>query len=229
MLEIKPILRGADETLRELASLPGVFAAAARSALSSVGYEGQQTLKYQSTEPRLHPWTNILRKTRDRDGKQRTVKNSKKKWVMKTENMGYHGMFAGKKLFRQRQYRERKAVLNPMRSDLGNTNQVAMAKMMNAITYEVAQQQGKVRIGVVRQDRKIRRLFMLNAEEQHTPMTRKKQQMLFAMRIPVSKGLQETVSPERDVLGKGFDKFLPKVDGIFAAKFYASLGRKLGR
>lgn len=229
MLEVKPILKGVDETLAELASLPGVFFSATRSALSSVGYEGQQTIKYTDTSPRLHPWTNILRKTRDREGRQRMVKNSKKKWVLKTENMGYYGMFAGKKLYRQRQYKERKAVLNPMLGQLGDTQQIAMARIMNAIRYEVDGQKGIVRIGVIDRNQKLRALFFQQMQERRTPMTRKKQQMLFAMRIPVSKGLRETVSPMRDPINKGWENFATKVNGLFAAKFYQALGRRFDK
>jgi hypothetical protein len=207
-LDFKFDLKAVSDTTKELMVLPGIFTRGRISALKAVGYYVQQRMKYVDTSPVLNPLTLRLRLAVDRFGNRKTWKNYKLVW--KGEK--------GKK----KRVREYRAMVTGTTS-----NADALARIKNAMRYEVDPEGTKVRIGAVRREKKIRSLLVYHSEQHMTPITARKRRFLFAMRIPVKKSTSVFVTPARDIIGKTENEVMPIVPQLFEEKFYLAIDRYL--
>ncbi len=202
MLDITIPKQELDGFTAELMELPGVFFAAKKRALSSIGYHVQQALKVAKIEPELNPHTGVLARTRDRWGRRRWVKYSRRRYK------------SGPK----------KGLVIPRLSK----RKEPFSRLKNAIRYEVDAEDNFVAIGLLSASR-FYSIMRKQTTGFTIPVTPRMRRMMFGVGFPLKRGTTHLRVPARPLFEKVWAQKKAEVIPLFEKKFYQHIEEKTSK
>lgn len=183
-----------------LAGLPGMFARARRSALSSLGYHIRMDLIREPVEPRLSPYTGTLARRHGPQGSTRHV-----------DHLTHPRYKTG----------TRKGLIKVRRS----TRSMPFARLKNMVRYQIDDSAGEVSVGLLKSTGLFADLMEQHAKGFQIAVTPKMRRMFFALGLPLASGTKTLSVPGRQWIDKVRDRWTHRAGPFFEERFASALFR----
>lgn len=186
--------------VQALDGLPGIFARARRSALSSLGYHIRMDLIREPVEPRLSPYTGTLARRHGPQGSTRHV-------APLTHPRYKTGT--------------RKGLIKVRRS----TRSMPFVKLKNMVRYRIDDGAGEVAIGLLKSSDVFGDLMAQHARGFRLKVTPKMRRMFFALGLPLARRTTTLAVPPRPWIDKVRDRWTHRAGPFFEERFASALFR----
>lgn len=211
MIDIQVDIEGLSDLTKSVLDLPGLFARARKSALSSLGWSVQQDLKAtgRALMPKLNPHTGVLSVMHtqgSRAGRNVTwaKRRRNKEWVKGTSRLhGKDGKVARKLSTR----------LQPF------------SRFVNMVRYKTDPEDVLVEIGLLRPKANYWQWMAKNTAGWSTAVTPRMRRMLFAAGFPIARETRQLKTPARKWIDVVRARWESKATEYFEKKFWEAYER----